>query len=159
MSPLFGTSATSPGEPAMFASGGEAVMSCAFVRDQARANALVCSLLPSDAPYCLLRSSSALCRLCHIRRVGCAHADREPVPGIGQRFSPRQGRSLAIGIQVRLVPCSEEIQSCRCLAELARFFGVHVQAVCAAIDLRYAGLDERDQSVIEAAGLHIVFNV
>src|SRR5262245_65251825 len=101
MSPLFGTSATSPGEPAMFASGGEAVMSCAFVRDQARANALVCSLLPSDAPYCLLRSSSALCRLCHIRRVGCAHADREPVPGIDHRDCDRDIRQLLL---VELAP-------------------------------------------------------
>ena len=77
---------------------------------------------------------------------------------IGQRFSPGQRRPLAVGVEGRLVPSVEQIQPRGCLAELAGLLRMHVQAVGAAIDLRYTDFDERHQLVIEAAALQIVLN-
>ena len=54
------------------------------------------------------------------------------------------------------MPCVEQIEALLGLAAGARFAGMHVNAIGAAIDLGGARLDQIDQRMVEPALLHVI---
>src|SRR6185437_9743490 len=65
-------------------------------------------------------------------------------------LGPRQRRPLAIGIKRRFFPRIQSIESLLRLARRPRVFGMHVEAICASIDLRRAHFDEFEQRLLES---------
>ncbi len=59
----------------------------------------------------------------------------------GQLFGPCQCRALAFAVIGRFAPCGQAVETLLALAGGARVFSVHIDAICAAIDLRGAQLD------------------
>src|SRR5688572_24188513 len=69
-----------------------------------------------------------------------------PVLELRDRFRPRERRALAFGIEVcGLAPDLQQIQSLLRFACGASIFRMHIEAVAAAVDLRYAKLHEDEQ--------------
>jgi len=77
---------------------------------------------------------------------------------VGQLFRPGHGGPLARRIEIGLAPGIEQIQSHVGLAEFACFFGVHVEAVGAAVDLRDARFHQRDELVVQPAVLKVALD-
>jgi len=76
----------------------------------------------------------------------------------GDCFGPLERSALTVGIEGGFSPGIEEIETLLGLAEGARVFGVHIEAVGTAIDLGSAHFDELEQGVLEAAGIDVVLH-
>ena len=65
---------------------------------------------------------------------------------------PFQRGAFAIGIKRSFAPGVQLVQPLLGLAKRPRVFGVHIDAISAAVDLRRAHFQQMDQFVVEPAG-------
>src|SRR5262249_18665813 len=76
-----------------------------------------------------------------------------------QRFGPGQRGAFPRGVEGRLAPRVELVETLLALTLGARLLRVHVDAIGAAVDLRGAHLDQKEKRAIEAARGEILFDV
>ena len=73
----------------------------------------------------------------------------------GQGIGPRQRRAFSRRVERRFVPGIEQIKTLLALALAASVLAVHVETVCAAVDLRGAHLDQLYEAPLQATLLNI----
>src|SRR5450756_347865 len=74
------------------------------------------------------------------------------------RLGPDECGPLTVRVAGRLPPCRQQVQPLLGFASGARFLGVHVEAMCAAVDLRDTRLHEFQQRVLQPRASHVGFD-